>query len=893
MTINFHINYATVYGEQIALRFQKNEKEQIIYCQTNDGKNWFGEVQCTDNETVIYKYILRNDTKILKEEFGKMRQLITPKNVSELYVQDQWRPTNFESNVYYTAAFADVFFKRNDEKIVKKANKSIANQVIFQLHSANLPQHLSFGIIGNHAALGNWKTPILLSSETFPTWQTAIEIDATNIHLDYKFVVLDKKSGQIIAWEEGDNRVCSFIFPNEKNNAIVRTEDGFRFAESQGKWRGAGVAIPVFSLRSEKGMGIGEYTDLSAMADWSAAAGMKILQILPVNDTIATKAWTDSYPYAAISVFALHPLYVNLQAIGTLENKKDQTLLNQVTKKLNELECVDFEEVLHYKFLFFKLLYTQQKAVFFKEEKVKKFISDNADWLHAYAAFSYLRDENKTANFNLWKKHSTFSQAVIDEVCNPKAKYFDEVALYYFIQFHAHEQLHGATEYARSKGVVLKGDLPIGIYRFSADAWVAPHLYNMNGQAGAPPDAYAEGGQNWGFPTYNWEVMAKDNFAWWQRRMTKLSEYFDALRIDHILGFFRIWQIPLEQVEGTLGLFNPRLPYSRQELAEKGLYYDFDRLTKPYIREHHLYEVFGTDIDFIKKEFLVAQGEGAYSMNENANTQQKIKDLFAENEKYKRKQYLEKRLMRLLGEVILIEEPNSNGSAYNPRITVNTTRSYRELPQHLKQIIDHLYADYFFSRHDEFWRQQAMQKLPALLNATNMFICGEDLGMIPNSVPGVMRELNIVALEIQRMPKGATAFGEPQYYPYMSVCSPSCHDMSTVRGWWEGDLETSQRFWNQNLQQSGRVPSECTPGIVELINRQHFNSPSMWAIFPIQDLVGMDKKLRRYDADAEQINNPANPKHYWRFRFHLTIEQLMKEKELTEKVKKMVLEAGR
>ena len=892
MTTNFYLNYGTVFGEQVAIRVNKNDLEEIIVCQTQDGFNWTGTVQLKENETITYKYFIQTDHK-QTEEFGKYRTLTTPKGIEKLSVQDQWRPTHYENNAYFAAAFADVIFKRNDDIKAKKTSKSIANQVIFQLHCANLPQHLSFGIIGNHADLGNWETPVLLSSENFPTWQTALEIQDLSLDLAYKFVVLDKKNGQIVVWEDGENRALKVVFPSEKGNAILRTEDGFRFAPNQGRWRGAGVAIPVFSLRSEKGMGIGEYTDLKTMADWSAATGMKILQILPVNDTIATKAWTDSYPYAAISVFALHPLYVNLQAIGTLENKKDQTLLNEVTKKLNQLECVDFEEVLHYKFLFFKILYAQQKATFFKEEKVKKFIADNADWLHAYAAFSYLRDENKTANFNLWKKHSTFSQTVIDEVCNPKAKHFDEVALYYFIQFHAHEQLHGATEYARTKSVVLKGDLPIGIYRFSADAWVAPHLYNMNGQAGAPPDAYAEGGQNWGFPTYNWEVMAKDNFAWWQRRMTKLSEYFDALRIDHILGFFRIWQIPLEQVEGTLGLFNPRLPYSRQELAEVGLFYDFERLTKPYIREYHLHEIFGADADFVKKEFLVVQGEGSFGVSEKCDNQQKIKELFTQNEKYARKQYLEKRLMRLLGEVILIEEPNSNGTAYNPRITVNTTRSYKELPQHLKQIIDRLYSDYFFSRHDEFWKQQAMQKLPALLKATNMFICGEDLGMIPNSVPGVMRDLNIVALEIQRMPKGATAFGEPQHYPYMSVCSPSCHDMSTIRGWWESDLETSQRFWNQNLRQGGAVPSVCTPDVVELINRQHFNSPSMWAIFPIQDLVGMDKKLRRYDADAEQINNPENPKHYWRFRFHLTVEQLMKETALAERIKTMVKESGR
>jgi 4-alpha-glucanotransferase len=481
----------------------------------------------------------------------------------------------------------------------------------------------------------------------------------------------------------------------------------------------------------------------------------------------------------------------------------------------------------------------------------------------------------------------------VDDLCTPQYERLDEVALYYFIQYHAHEQLFAATTYAREQGVVLKGDLPIGIYRYSCDAWVAPHLYNMDGQAGAPPDAYAVAGQNWGFPTYNWEVMARDNFAWWRQRMTKLSEYFDALRIDHILGFFRIWQIPINQVEGTLGLFNPRLPYSRQELDTMGLRGNLDRYTQPYIRGHFLSEIFGEDADYVRTEFLEELSYSVFKLKEFVDNQLKIRILFLKNKKYASKKHIEKGLMSLVSEVLLIEEPLSNGTSFNPRITVHTTRSYKELDDFGKYIIDRLYEDYFFHRHDEFWRQQALWKLPALIKATNMLICGEDLGMIPNSVPGVMRDLNIIALEIQRMPKGATDFGETENYPYMTVCSPSCHDMSTIRGWWESDYEMAQKFYNKSLHKQGEAPQLCTPEIVEAINKQHFEAPSMWAIFPVQDLVGMDGALRRPDAKAEQINEPSNPQHYWRFRFHLTLEFLLKQEALNEKIERMVRYAKR
>jgi 4-alpha-glucanotransferase len=891
MIAHFHIHYRTVFGEQIAIKTNKSGKEETLTFQTYDGANWNVSIPINENENFSYKYILQSPQGNV-EEYGKYRQLDLSKSTAQIFVQDQWRATSNENNIFLSAAFSDVILKREKSIAAKKDTKIKGNCLIFNLQAPSIPKHLSCGIIGDGDFLGNWAIPVRLDSDDFPHWKTSFDIPSTLLQFTYKYVLLNEKN-QIVVWEEGENRTCSFAFSSEKGNTLVRSDDGFRLSSSQGRWRGAGVAIPVFSLRSEKSLGIGEFTDLKPMADWAAATGLKVVQILPVNDTIATKTWLDSYPYAAISVFALHPLYVNIQSIAKLKDKTDEKRLNEAILKLNALETVDFEAVLEYKFSFFKILFQQEKKEFFKDKDVQKFLNDNTDWLKSYAAFCYLRDVNATCNFNDWKKHNVFSQTVIEEICNENAKHFDEVALYYFIQYHAHKQLLETTNYARSKEVVLKGDLPIGIYRHSADAWVAPHLYNMNGQAGAPPDAYAEGGQNWGFPTYNWEIMAKDDFAWWKGRMSKLAEYFDALRIDHILGFFRIWQIPIEQVEGTLGLFNPRLPYGRDELASEGIYGNLDRYTKPYIRGYHLGEIFGNEADFVRNEFLNDLGHQYFGLKENVNTQQKIKQLFLENKKYSDKKHLEKALMRLLGEVLLIEEPGSNGNAFNPRITINTTRSYKELEGYQRSMIDRLYGDYFFTRHDEYWKQQAFWKLPALLNATNMLICAEDLGMIPNSVPGVMKDLNIITLEIQRMPKGATSFGETEHYPYMTVCSPSCHDMSTVRGWWEGDHRTAQNFWNSSMKQYGEAPKTCTPGIVEHINQQHLASQSVLAIFPIQDFLGMDAKLRRVDAKAEQINEPSNPQHYWRFRFHIPLEKLLEEKELNEKIKNMVAASGR
>jgi len=617
---------------------------------------------------------------------------------------------------------------------------------------------------------------------------------------------------------------------------------------------------------------------------------MNVIQILPVNDTIANKTWADSYPYAAISVFALHPLYINIQRISGFKKKSDQKDFQTIKDELNTLEMVDFEKVLKYKFKFLRILFDQEYSDFKTDNNVQEFIKTNGEWLKPYAVFCHLRDKYNTCNFNQWPEFSTYSHSISDELCSDNYEEIKEIEFYFFIQYHADKQLSEAKTYARRKGVILKGDLPIGIYRYSCDAWVAPDLYNMDEQAGAPPDDYAILGQNWGFPTYNWTVMAKDGFGWWRKRMQQLNRYFDAMRIDHILGFFRIWQIPTHQVEGTMGMFNPRLPLSKDELAGYGISGDLTRYTTPYITYDILGKMFGNELEDVFEIFFSAGSHDRVHFKTSFDNQQKISVFVSQNPKYSKH---EKSLLNLMTEVLLLTEPGSDGQFFNPRITLSTTQSYSHLDHHTKAKFNSVYNDYYFTRHDEYWKQQALWKLPAILDASDMLICGEDLGMIPKAVPGVMKDMNIISLEIQRMPKGNSKFGQVRNYPYFSVCSPSCHDMSTIRGWWESDHENAKDFYYNYLHWYGLTPLQASPEIVKAIVEDHLASPSMLAIFPIQDLVGIDSALRKSNADSEQINEPSNPKHYWRFRFHISMEDLLKSESLNEQLRSMVRKCGR
>ncbi|HJW16781.1 MAG TPA: 4-alpha-glucanotransferase, partial [Flavisolibacter sp.] len=690
--------------------------------------------------------------------------------------------------------------------------------------------------------------------------------------------------------EEGDNRVLHYDIPADKKIVV---HDGFLRVPNN-TWKGSGIAIPVFSLRSTNSFGVGEFADIKLLVDWARETGIKMVQILPVNDTSATYSWKDSYPYAAISAFALHPMYINLQKVAGKKHSHIIKALSKKQKQLNGLAEIDYEQVIQFKMNVLRELFDLDAMSFQKEKEYESFFSDNKSWLIPYAAFCFLRDKYSTSDFSKWKTYSQYNKDEIERLTANKSKQYRFIAFYYFVQYHLHLQLKDATDYAHKKGIAVKGDIPIGIYRYGCDAWTAPELYNMDMQAGAPPDDFTIKGQNWGFPTYNWKKMEEDQFDWWRQRFHQMSNYFDAFRIDHILGFFRIWSIPVSSVEGILGRFIPAMPIHVHEFGERGIWFDYDRLCRPYITDTILQSIFFDQVEFVKEHFISPNERQGYDLKEEFDTQQKVDEYFALQDISDSNAFIRQGLFDLITNVILFEEPGSNQQRFHFRILVDSTYSFQHLNDSDRYKLKELYVDYFYRRQDEFWKKEALKKLPALKDATNMLICGEDLGMVPHSVPEVMQQLGILSLEIQRMPKNPhTEFFHPKDAPYLSVITPSSHDMSTIRGWWEESREKTQRFYNQVLGEQGTAPYFCEPWLNRAIILQHLYSPAMWAIFQLQDILGMNEKLRRQDPGEERINNPANPNHYWNYRMHISLEQLIKEKDFNKELKDYISNSGR
>lgn len=904
MKIVFRLQYHTRPGQSLRLKLATTLKDgglrfdQELPMRWINDRQWQVEVDVQANASMAmeYSYQFRDDSNgvVLDEWNGPRRAEVNPAALEALLLEDTWSSAGTVDYAYETKAFDAVLAHRGP--FAKPVIPAKSNHR-FQLRMAAVPEGLVPCLIGSTREIGEWGWHHALPMQEVAAnlWSLSLYLPA-DWHIQYKYGLFDPKLGCAVSLEEGENRTLSPRVIGDKQWTLV-SDQAYRRKPSD-LFHGAGVAIPVFSLRSENGLGVGEFADLKPLADWAAGVGLKLIQILPINDTTSSNNWTDSYPYSAISVFALHPLYLRVDAIDCKMPPGFAADLDAAREWLNALEHVDYEEVMKAKTSLLRQIFAQHGKTIVKNPAFTAFVDGNRHWVVPYAAFCVLREEFATADFTRWGDWAVFNPDRVEAMADPSHVKWAEMFYHIWLQYELDLQLADAVAHLHARGLSLKGDLPIGIDRQSVDAWSAPHLFKMDAQAGAPPDAFAVKGQNWGFPTYNWEVMRGDGYAWWRSRFARLSRYFDAYRIDHILGFFRIWQIPADQVEGIMGWFDPAMPVHIDEFAARGIAFDYNRFCRPHIRSHSLGERFGAHAGRVAEEYLDDCGHGFHQLRDHVSTQRKIDAHFAAWDVSNpgvagTMEYLRAGLMDCASDVLFFEVPGSNGTLFHPRCSIHGTRSYQELDQDAKWRIDDLYVDYFFRRQEGFWQARGYEKLPAMREASPMLLCGEDLGMVPDCVPGVLKELGILSLEIQRMPKTSNvAFAHPAWAPYMSVVSPSTHDMPTLRGWWREDQSVTG-FFAWHMLGMAFPPTELSGETAISIILQHLQSPAMWSIFPLQDLLAIDESLRHPDPDAERINVPAIMPFYWRYRMHLGMEELAAADEFNRTLQRMVRGTGR
>ena len=890
MTVQFNIEYKAMFGEQIVVNIQTEEGELKLPLETTDGERWACDWGVESPEkSYTYYYSVEREGRAVKTEWLMIKhQLDVNARKAAVYtLYDHWKAMP-EDAFLYSSAFTDCINHQAPQEMKPETGSKIVRLVV---RAPQLRDGERLGVLGADKALGAWDVQKILpmTQHTYNEW--VADIDATHLegsHLEFKFVAFRNAKNNLL-WEASMNRTVDL--PEMKAGELVSYElDQAFFALYNRKL--AGTQVPVFSLRTRKSAGIGDFGDLKTMIDFVASTGQKVLQLLPINDTTITHTWTDSYPYSCISVFAIHPQYADLHALPELKDAKARAEAEKTRAELNALDKIDYEKVNDFKINYLRQIFNQEGEKMMKTAEYKAFFQASELWLVPYAQYSYLRDKNGTADFNQWPDHQVWDEAERKVLADPKTAAYKNVAFFYFVQFVLDRQMQEAHEHAKAKGVILKGDIPIGVNRNGCDVWTEPKYFNLNGQAGAPPDDFSANGQNWGFPTYNWFEMLKDGCQWWNRRFQNMARYFDAYRIDHVLGFFRIWEIPVHSVHGLLGQFAPALAMSREEIESYGLHFQEDRFTRPFITDWVLDRMFHERAGEVKEKYLDRLDDERYQMKPEVDTQRKVEALFADvtNEK---ELWLRDGLYALISDVLFVRD-HTNPGVFHPRISAQLDFIYESLYDNDKAAFNRLYNDYFYRRNNQFWYQEAMKKLPKLVQATRMLVCAEDLGMVPDCVPWVMDELKILSLELQSMPKDPSVkFGHLSRNPYRSVCTISSHDMPTLRMWWDENIQRTQEYYNTMLYRQGSAPHPLPGWLASDIISRHLTSPSMLCILSIQDWLATDEALRLPDADAERINIPANPKHYWRYRMHLNIEDLAADKRFVQNITEMISQSGR
>ncbi len=887
MKIHFILNYSTEFGQDLRLNiFDGKAAEPTSYgMNTADGKTWQCDIEMKKApERTDYFYSLDNSGHEERHEWQTVTHRIelNCKRAKEYTVYDRWIDIPQDSYLY-SSAFTDCVNRRHHEEI-KPTDYRKTLRLVVRAPQLRKGEHLL--VCGEHSHMGNWQPDyaIRMYEHNYNEWVADLDREAfgDRKETELKFIATDDKGNTL--WETGFNRKLALPEMKEGEVCIYEMDQAF-FEICDTKL--AGTLIPVFSLRSKGSFGVGDFGDLKMMIDWIAETNQKVLQILPVNDTTSTHTWTDSYPYSAISIFALHPQFADLRQLPAIKDRKKAEDYEALREELNALKQIDYERVNNAKTEYLRIIFKQEGEEVMKTDGFKEFMKENEHWIAPYAKYCSLRDKYGCVDFAKWKGNEQWNEADRKALLDPKTKEFKEVAFYYYVQFILNNQMRAAHEYAMARGVILKGDIPIGVNRNGCDVWHEPQYFNLNSQAGAPPDGFSINGQNWGFPTYNWQRMIDDGCQWWIRRFQNMSKFFDAYRIDHVLGFFRIWAIPTTCVHGLLGQFAPAIAMTREEIEGYGLHFQEELFTKPFIARWVVDRVFSIHAEEVIGKYLNHEHDDIFSLKHEYDTERKIEAAFAGKDT-DTDIWIRDGLYALAADVLFVRDINDSNK-FHPRITAQLNFMYEALVDSDKEKFNRLYNDYYYRRNNNFWYSEAMKKLPVLVQATRMLVCAEDLGMVPDCVAWVMDELRILSLELQQMPKDPKVkFGELWKNPYKSVCTLSTHDMPTLRQWWDEDWDRTQIYYSSQLCRGGAAPHPLPGWLAKEIITNQLTCPSMLCILSLQDWFAIDEKLRLPDADAERINIPANPRHYWRYRMHVNIEDLINNKEYNDNIKELV-----
>lgn len=665
--------------------------------------------------------------------------------------------------------------------------------------------------------------------------------------------------------------------------------------------KATGVVVPLAALRSKVSPVIGEFPSLVPFARFCKKASLSIIQLLPLNDT-----GTQSSPYSALSSIALHPLYISVQAVSDFEPlyERRETFKKKYdlfVKRFSLSVRFDYAAVHEAKLELLRMIFDACVAKSKKSREAVLCFAEKNPWVIEYALYKNLKKAYLQASWKTWKKTDrTVSKEKINKVWHDKAMQKDHL-FYVWLQMTASEQLLEARQKVASLGILLKGDIPILMNEDSCDCWAHPDLFTQRLRAGSPPDADNPAGQSWGFPVYNWDAMKKENYAWWKNRLRNAAAYYDAFRLDHILGFFRLWTLSEREANAVLGHTEPNLAIARKELCALG--FDEARITwlsEPHVRtglveditwnHESAVKILSTCMTKLQNEELWIFSKTVFGSLDILHMQfgslctkeagERIKEKLAEK-------WCDRVLIPLSKDAFVFSWQYKN------------TTAWASLSENEKETLETLFQKNQ-KANEALWERHASNIFENIISETNMIACGEDLGARLDCLHPVMENFSILSLVAVRWAreweKDEKPFVPPENYPELSVATTSVHDSSTMREWFQNEHENARLFLyggknaSINASDAERKNAEnafknFSPETAKAIFEKAASAKSVWFINPLQDYLYLNGDYYADDARSERINIPGTVSDFnWTYRMCVPIEKLLKDATLIKTI---------
>lgn len=652
-----------------------------------------------------------------------------------------------------------------------------------------------------------------------------------------------------------------------------------------------GTAIPVGALRGEQSIGVGEFPDLPAFGELCKNMGLALIQLLPVNDT-----GYDSSPYSALSSCALHPLYLRIQELP--EAVAEPGFAEKVEIQLGDF-FRDYPRFPYYRLLRAKMellrkLYTAHEGLIADKAKpggsLASWIQENP-WVKEYAVYRRLKEANGEKSWKDWESYQKVTAADIQALWEDPLLWGQHL-FWVWVQEALDIQFRKAATALKALGIILEGDIPILMNEDSCDVWAHPEYFHQELSAGAPPDMYSPLGQNWGFPIYNWQAQVKDGYEWWKNRLKVAEKYYGAYRIDHVLGFFRIWASRREDISAILGRFVPAIPLDTKDLEELG--FDSSRIrwvSQPHIPTEEVWNSLKTG--GLDSSILAAEAQRVFARTLDQIGQE---DLWLFKQSIKGEKDIEALDLHPAAKAYLLAAWDNRifleyaKGRYSPVWYYRNSRSYASLSQEEQQNLEALLTKNRQAS-EALWEKQGKKLLTVLKKASSMLPCAEDLGAVPECVPRVLSKLKILGLKVVRWSRRWEEPGAPYLpvteYPPLSVCTPAVHDSSTLREWWEKEVDL-QQFTDFLGVQNQDLSRKYTPSIAKIILNTLARAPSQFLVIQIQDLLHLSQRWYAPDPSQERINVPGTVDDFnWTYRLPASIKEIGEDKNLVRAVREL------